>query len=56
MKKFVYKLNQRKNTQSVINWCNKVKNKQKHKFIKFDITDFYHSIPSKTPTRSAIIS
>ena len=42
------KLNQWKNTQSVINWFNNIKNKQKHSFIKFDVKNFYPSISRNT--------
>ena len=33
-----------KNTASVINWFKKVKSKNSHKFLTFDIKDFYPSI------------
>ena len=42
------KLNQWKNTKSVINWFNSIENKQKHRFIKFDVKDFYPSISRNT--------
>ena len=42
------KLNQWKNTQSVINWFNNIKSKQKHTFTKFDVKDFYPSISRNT--------
>jgi len=37
-------LNQWKNTNSVLNWFNNIKNKKAHAFIEFDIVDFYPSI------------
>ena len=46
--RYIMKLNQWKNTQSVINWFNNIKNKQKHSFIKFDVKDFYPSISRNT--------
>jgi len=42
------KLNQWKNTDSVINWFNKLKITPKTRFIKFDITKFYPSITKTT--------
>ena len=45
--KSVMKLNQWKNTHSVINWIYKITDKCKHSFIKFDVVDFYPSISSK---------
>ena len=42
------KLNQWKHTHSVIIWFNKIKDKCKHSFIKFDVIDFYPSISNKT--------
>ena len=42
------KLNQWKNTDSVINWFNKLKITSKTRFIKFDITKFYPSITKTT--------
>jgi len=46
--RYVLKLNQWKNTKSVINWFNSIENKQKHRFIKFDVKDFYPSISRNT--------
>ena len=46
--KIVMKLNQWKNTYSVIILFNKITNKCKHNFIKFDVFEFYPSISSKT--------
>ena len=37
-------LNQWKSTQSVIDWFNNIKDKQKHRFMVFDVKDFYPSI------------
>ena len=41
-------LNQWKHTHSVINWFNSINDKSKHRFIKFDVIDFYPSISNKT--------
>ena len=38
------KINQWKNTQDVIKWFTKIEEKSNHKFIVFDIKDFYPSI------------
>lgn len=38
------KINQWKNTSSVIKWFNLIDNKEKHNFICFDIVEFYPSI------------
>ena len=38
------KINQSKNTQNVIGWFNKIPNKKVHKFVVFDIKEFYQSI------------
>ena len=38
------KVNQWKNTQNVIEWFTKIEEKSNHKFIVFDIKDFYPSI------------
>ena len=46
--KSVMKLNQWKHTHSVINWFNSINDKSKHRFIKFDVIDFYPSISNKT--------
>ena len=43
----VLKLNQWKDTSNVIEWFENIKNKQKYKFIMFDIKDFYPSISKK---------
>ena len=37
-------VNQWKNTSTVINWFENLQNKQKRRFIKFDIADFHPSI------------
>lgn len=42
-----YGLNQWRNTSSVINWFINIENKQKCRFIKFDIAEFYPSISEK---------
>ena len=42
-----YKLNQWRNSSSVIEWFNKIDNKGKCRFLKFDIADFYPSISEK---------
>ena len=39
-------LNQWKNTKSVLNWFNNIKNKDQFSFIAFDVVDFYPSISS----------
>ena len=36
-------LQQWNNTTTVINWCKKIENKSKYKFMIFDIKDFYSS-------------
>ena len=46
-------LNQWKNTQGVIEWFKKIKNKTKCKFVTFDVKDFYPSI-SETLLKDAI--
>jgi hypothetical protein len=38
------KINQWKNTQSVIKWFNNISNKTQYSFLTFDITEFYPSI------------
>jgi hypothetical protein len=40
----VHKLNQWKNTKSVLSWFNKVTDKSQYSFIAFDVLDFYPSI------------
>ena len=40
----ILKLNEWKNTASLINWFKKIESKNSHKFLMFDIKDFYHSI------------
>ena len=40
-------LKQWNNTTAVINWCKKIENKNKCKFMIFDIKDFYSSISKK---------
>ena len=39
-----FSFNQWKNTQNVIDWLNKIPNKKLHKFLVFDIKEFYTSI------------
>ena len=39
-----FSFNQWKNTQNVIDWLNKIPNKKLHKFVVFDIKEFYTSI------------
>ena len=41
------KVNQWKNTESVRNWFINISNKHLHKFLMFDIKDFYPSIKEK---------
>ena len=41
-------LQQWNNTSTVINWLKKIENKNKYKFMIFDIKDFYSSINKKT--------
>ena len=38
------KVNQWKNTQNVVEWFMKIEEKSNHKFIVFDVKDFYPSI------------
>ena len=40
----ILKVNEWKNTAGVINWFKKIESKSSHKFIMFDIKDFYLSI------------
>ena len=40
-------LQQWNNTSTVINWLKKIENKNKYKFMIFDIKDFYSSINKK---------
>ena len=53
--RYVMKLKQLKNTQSVIIWFNNIKNKQKHRFIKFDVKDFNSSTSRKTKLEALAI-
>ena len=46
-------VNQWRNTQEVMLWFKRIKNKEKSSFTKFDIVDFYLSI-SKDPLTNAI--
>ena len=39
-----FSFNQWKNTQNVINWFKKISNKKVHKFVVFNIKEFYPSI------------
>ena len=41
------KVNEWKNTESVINWFKNIPNKHLYKFLMFDIKDFYPSIKEK---------
>ena len=43
----ILKINQWKNTQSVVNWFKNLQNKNKLKFVIFDIENFYPSISEK---------
>ena len=45
------KVNQWKDTREVIEWFKNIKNKQKHKFILFDIKDFYPTITKDLLTK-----
>ena len=45
-------VNQWRNTSTVIKWFENLQNKQKRRFIKFDITDFYPSITEHLLERS----
>ena len=45
------KVNQWKDTREVIEWFKNIKNKQKHKFIVFDIKDFYPTITKDLLTK-----
>ena len=38
------KINQWKNTQNVVKWFMKIEEKSNHKFIGFDVKDFYPSV------------
>ena len=46
------KVNQWKDTREVIKWFKNITNKQKHKFIVFDIKDFYPTITKDLLTKS----
>ena len=39
-----FSFNQWKNTQNVIDWFNKIPNKKVHKFVVFDIKEFYSQL------------
>ena len=45
-------VNQWRNTSTVIKWFENLQNKQKRRFIKFDIADFYPSITEHLLERS----
>ena len=45
-------VNKWRNTSTVIKWFGNLQNKQKHRFIKFDIADFYPSIAENLLERS----
>ena len=40
----ILKVNEWKNTASIIDWFKKIESKSSHKFLMFDIKDFYPSI------------
>ena len=42
--RYVMKLNQKKITKFVVYWFKNIENKQMHRFIKFDVKNFYPSI------------
>ena len=44
----ILKVNQWKNTQNVIEWVTKIEEKRNHKFIVFNIKDFYPPIKDTT--------
>ena len=46
------KLNQWRNTASVISWFRKIQNKKNYKFLKFDIVEFYPSITEDLLSKS----
>ena len=48
------KLNQWKNTSSVISWFKDIASKENSKFIKFDIVDFYPSITEQLLTKALV--
>ena len=50
------KLNKWKTTQSVIYQFSNIKSKQKHRFIKFDVKDFYPSISRNTPLEALALA
>jgi len=43
-------LNQWKSTAAVIDWFEQIKDKKQHKFMMFDVKDFYPSITEKLLT------
>ena len=45
---YVSKFNQRKTTQSFINWLNNIEKKQKHRLFNFVVKVFYPSISRNT--------
>ena len=45
-------LNQWKSTSHVIEWFNNIKEKKRHKFMMFDVKDFYPSINEKLLTKA----
>ena len=48
---YIHKLqfNQWKNSGNIIDWFQKIENKNDHAFIKFDIAEFYPSISETIP-------
>ena len=46
------KVNQWKNTQNVAEWFMKIEEKSNHKFIVFDVKDFYQSIRETLLTKA----
>ena len=50
-----FSFNQWKNTQNVIDWFNKIQNKKVHKFVVFDIKEFYPSIKEQL-LKEALVS
>ena len=48
----ILQLNQWKNTKDVIDWFKNIKNKSRHKFVVFDVKDFYPSIKQSLLTKA----
>ena len=49
---YILQLNQWKNTKDVIDWFKNIKNKSRHKFVVFDVKDFYPSIKQSLLTKA----